>query len=84
MRGAVQAARRCAPCVPTCAAIECCVPCVLTCRERAKLLMKGLPESPKDDHSLPANAQLFQSTLGVTSEGFQARLEGLEQQPIND
>ncbi|PSC74762.1 beta and beta-prime subunits of DNA dependent RNA-polymerase [Micractinium conductrix] len=43
-------------------------------RERAKLLMKGLPESPKDDHSLPANAQLFQSTLGVTSEGFQDAL----------
>lgn len=36
--------------------------------------MKGLPSDPKRDASLPLNAQLFQTTLGVTSEGFQDAL----------
>lgn len=36
--------------------------------------MKGLPADPKRDATLPLNAQLFQTTLGVTSEGFQDAL----------
>lgn len=41
-------------------------------RKRAKQLMeKGYPADTKDDASLPLNAQLLQTTLGVTSEGFQ-------------
>lgn len=36
--------------------------------------MKGLPADPKRDTTLPLNAQLFQTTLGVTSEGFQDAL----------
>ncbi|KAL4436828.1 hypothetical protein ABPG75_003967 [Micractinium tetrahymenae] len=43
-------------------------------KERAKALMKGLPADPKQDATLPLNAQLFQTTLGVTSEGFQDAL----------
>ena len=36
------------------------------------MLMAGRPADIKQDASLPLNAQLFQTTLGVTSEGFQA------------
>ena len=50
-----------------------------TCRERAKMLMKsGAPASAKDDPTLPLNAQMRQSTLGVTSEGFQASKQGAQ------
>jgi hypothetical protein len=43
-------------------------------RERAKVLVeKGVP-APKDDDTLPLNAVLPQTTLGVTSEGFQDAL----------
>lgn len=33
-----------------------------------------LPADPKADKSLPLNAQLLQTTLGVTSEAFQDAL----------
>ena len=33
--------------------------------------MAGRPKDIKQDASLPLNAQFFQSTVGVTSEGFQ-------------
>lgn len=43
----------------------------LLCRKRANMLMAGRPKDIKQDTSLPLNAQLLQTTVGVTSEGFQ-------------
>lgn len=34
---------------------------------------QGRPKDIKQDKSLPLNAQLLQTMLGVTSEGFQVR-----------
>ena len=49
------------------------IPCC--CRERAQLLMSDArPASARADTTLPLNAQLPQTTLGVTSEGFQDAL----------
>lgn len=45
----------------------------LLCRKRANMLMGGRPKDIKQDTSLPLNAQLLQTTVGVTSEGFQVR-----------
>ena len=51
--------------------------CAPSCRrrERAQLLMSDArPASARADATLPLNAQLPQTTLGVTSEGFQDAL----------
>ena len=46
-------------------------------RARAqRLLTHGRPADAKADDSLPLNARLLQTTLGVTSEGFQVRPAG--------
>jgi hypothetical protein len=58
-------------------------------RTRADMvLQKGRPPSAKEDDSLPLNAQLLQTTLGVTSEGFQvgalAGMPGLHSPSCNE
>ncbi len=42
------------------------------CRERAALLVRHKAGSSRLNEGLPLNAKILQTTLGVTSEGFQA------------